>query len=75
MGANAFYDQQLEGDSGSGTVLGDLKGRTSGIGPVVSYTTKVWKHDLAAEVKWLPEIDVKNRLKGDLVWFKLGIVF
>jgi hypothetical protein len=29
--------------------------------------------DLAAEVKWLPEIDVTNRLSGDTVWFKLAI--
>jgi hypothetical protein len=75
VGANVFYYQQLNGDSGSGAFLGDFKGRTVGIGPVLSYTTKIWKKDLAAEVKWLPEIDVKNRLKGDIVWFKLGMVF
>ena len=75
VGANVFYYQQLNGDSGSGAVLGDFKGRTVGIGPVLSYTTKIWKKDFAAEVKWLPELDVKNRLKGDIVWFKLGMSF
>jgi hypothetical protein len=29
--------------------------------------------DLAAEVKWLPEIDVANRLSGNTVWFKLAV--
>jgi len=75
VGANAFFYQEITGDSGSGAVLGDFKGRTIGIGPVLSYATKIFKKDLVAEVKWLPEIEVKNRLKGDLIWFKLGMVF
>jgi hypothetical protein len=75
IGANGFYYQQISGDSGSGAVLGDFKGRTVGIGPVLSYITKIWGRDLAAELKWLPEIDVKNRLEGDYIWFKLGMVF
>jgi hypothetical protein len=29
--------------------------------------------DIAAEVKWLPEIDVTNRLSGNTVWFKLAV--
>jgi len=53
----------------------DFKGRTLGIGPVLSYATKIWKKDLVAEVKWLPEMDVEKRLKGDTIWFKLGMVF
>jgi hypothetical protein len=36
VGANAFYCQQITGDSGSGARLGDVKGRTIGIGPVLS---------------------------------------
>ena len=76
VGANFFYYQQLEDDSGSGAkFFGDFKGRTIGIGPVLSYITKVWQHDLAAELKWLPEIDVGNRLKGDSIWFKLAMAF
>jgi len=46
-----------------------------GIGPVLSYITKIWGKDLVAEVKWLPELDVKNRLEGDYIWFKLGMAF
>jgi hypothetical protein len=75
VGANGFYYQQINGDSGSGARLGDFKGRTVGIGPVLSYATKIWKKDLVAEVKWLPDIDVEKRLKGDYIWFKLGMVF
>lgn len=76
VGANFFYYQQIEADSGPGTeVLGDFKGRSIGIGPVVSYVTKVWSKDLVAEVKWLPELDVSNRLEGDYIWFKVGMLF
>jgi hypothetical protein len=43
---------------------------------VVSYVTKLGqKTDLAFEVKWLQELNVEHRLKGDLVWVKLGLSF
>jgi hypothetical protein len=76
VGANGFYYDQVSGDSGSGAaILGDFEGRTVGVGPVLSYARKVRGKDLVAELKWLPEFDVKNRLEGDYVWFKLGMVF
>ena len=77
VGANGFYYQQVTGDSGAGVppFLGEFKGRTVGVGPVVSYATKVSQKDLVAEIKWLPEMSVENRLKGDIVWFKVGMLF
>jgi hypothetical protein len=76
VGANWFYYQQITGDSGSGAKLGSFYGRDIGIGPVLSYTHKLGsKTQLAAEVKWLPELDVQNRTKGDIIWFKLALVF
>jgi hypothetical protein len=65
----------VTGDSGAGARLGDFQGRTVGIGPVVSYATKIRATDLVAEVKWLPELEVNKRLKGDYVWFKLAVLF
>ena len=75
VGANGFYYRQITGDSGSGATLGDFEGRTVGVGPVLSYVRKVGKSDLVAELKWLPELDVEKRLKGDMIWFKLGVLF
>jgi hypothetical protein len=76
IGANGFYYQQLSGDSGSGARLGDFEGMTAGVGPVLSYVCKLGqKTDLLAELKWLPEVSVDNRLKGDYVWFKLVLAF
>lgn len=31
------------------------------------------KRQLVAEAKWLPEIDVSKRLKGDIAWVKLAV--
>jgi len=76
IGANGFYYQQISGDSGAGAVLGGFEGRTVGVGPILS-----WLYENAhgttflAEAKWLPELDTKRRLKGDLVWFKFAILF
>ncbi len=78
VGANAFYYQQITGDKVRGPLgreFEGFEGRTVGVGPVLSFTTKLGKKDLAAELKWLPELEVQNRLKGDYVWFKLGLVF
>jgi hypothetical protein len=75
VGANGFFYQQITGDSGSGAKLGSFKGQTAGVGPVLSYVHKVGKATLAAELKWLPELVVENRLKGDWIWFKLGLIF
>lgn len=75
VGANGFYYQQLTGDSGPGARLGDLEGRTVGVGPVLSYIRSVGKTQLLTEIKWLPELDVEKRLEGDYVWFKIGFLF
>lgn len=75
IGANAFYYQQVTGDSGSGTKLGGFEGMTAGVGPVLNYILPIGKNTLAAEVKWLPELDTKNRLQGDSVWVKAVFQF
>jgi len=75
VGANAFYYQQIAGDSGSGATLGDFKGHTVGVGPVASYAMKLDGVQGAVELKWLPELDTKNRIKGDYFWIKIGAVF
>lgn len=75
IGVNAFYYDQVTGDSGAGATFGDFMGSTSGLGPVLSYAGKVGGADMIAELKWLHETDTKNRLSGDYVWFKLLFKF
>ena len=75
LGANGFYYQQVNGDSGDGASLGGFEGRTIGVGPVLSYMTKVGETDVVFEAKWLPELETEHRLEGDIVWIKAAVLF
>ena len=75
VGANAFYLQQTTGDSGSGARLGSFEEMTVGVGPALSYAAQFSKVGLAAEVKWLPQLGTQNTLKGNYIWFKVGVQF
>lgn len=74
-GVNSYWYEQVEGDSGAGANLGDFAGRTAGLGPVLSYATKLGDVDLIAELKWLHEFETKRRPEGDYIWFKLVAKF
>ena len=75
LGAEGFYFQQVTCDSGSGAVLGCFKGQTAGLGPVLGYILPLGQQSLAVELKWLPELDTKNRLNGDYLWLKMVYKF
>ncbi len=75
VGVSAFYYKQVTADSGDGATLGDFEGKSVGIGPVVSYASKIATHDIVAELKWLHETDTEKRLEGDIVWFKFVYKF
>ena len=75
LGAEGFYFEQVTGDSGDGATLGDFKGRTAGLGPVLGYIQPFGKESLVVELKWLPELDTKNRLEGDYIWLKVVYKF
>ena len=70
FGLEAFYYDQLTGDSGAGATLGDFKGMTTGLGPLIGYIKPMGKQNLVLEAKWLTELDTKNRVKGDIIWLK-----
>jgi len=75
IGANTWHYKQITGDSGTGAKLGSFEGRSSGIGPTLSFIKQTKTVLVAAEVKWLPELSVEKRLEGDFVWAKLALVF
>jgi hypothetical protein len=75
IGLEAWYFEQVTSDSGAGARLGDFKGRTAGIGPVLGYIQPIGQDKLVLEVKWLPELDTRNRLQGDVVWLKMVYAF
>ena len=75
IGGEGFYFDQLTGDSGDGAKLGDFKGRTAGLGPVLGYVLPLGKQTLVSELKWLTEIETKRRLEGDFIWVKVVYKF
>ena len=75
VGVEAWYFEQETCDSGSGATLGCFKGRTAGIGPVLGCIQPIGKYKLLVELKWLPELETKNRLNGDYIWLKMVYTF
>lgn len=70
LGLEGFYFDQLTCDSGAGAVLGCFKGMTAGLGPELGYIKPLGKDTLILELKWLTEMDVRNRVEGDYLWLK-----
>jgi hypothetical protein len=70
VGISAFYYKQVSPDSGAGATLGAFEAMDWGLGPVLSYVSKIAEHDVILELKWLHEFDTQYRLQGDIVWFK-----
>ena len=75
LGVEGFYLQQLNADSGQRDIFGDFKGRTVGAGPTLGYVLPIGENTLVTELRWLPELDTKNRLQGDSIWLKLVYQF
>lgn len=75
VGASGYWYQQVTDDSGSGARLGGFRGRTSGLGPVISWTRKLGGTDLIAEFKWLHELETENRMEGNFFWGKIAFRF
>jgi len=75
LGLEGFYFRQVTGDSGSGATLGEFKGMTTGLGPVIGYVKPLGSNSLALEAKWLTELDTKKRLEGDYLWLRAAYKF
>jgi hypothetical protein len=75
LGVEGFWFEQVTGDSGEGAVLGDFKGRTAGLGPVLGYVKPLGAQSLALEFKWLAEMETQKRLEGDYLWLRMAYKF
>jgi hypothetical protein len=75
LGLEGFWLQQVSADSGQRPILGDFKGRSAGIGPVLGYLLPMGDENFVAELRWLPELETKNRVEGDYIWLKLVYQF
>jgi hypothetical protein len=66
VGFVGYHYQQVTGDSGSGALLGDFKGRVTALGPSINRTFLLGSIPVQSSLKYMKEFDVENRLKGDV---------
>jgi len=65
LGLHGYYYKQVEGDSGTGAILGDFKGESYGIGPSILWTPKVGHWYPTITANWRHDLDATNRLESD----------
>jgi hypothetical protein len=68
--------QQITDDGGSApAVLHGFVGRAFGIGPIVTYSTKLGKNHLDFSARWIHDFDVSKRVAGDGFNFTASLKF
>ena len=65
IGMHGYYYDQIEGDSGSGAILGDFKGESYGIGPSFLWVPASGGGKFSVSGTWLHDLDATNRLESD----------
>jgi hypothetical protein len=70
----AYYFNQVSGDSGSGATLGPFKGEVGGLGVTGAYNFKIAdKIPAALRLHATTEFDATNRLEGNTVWLDFSM--
>jgi len=68
--------QQVTDDEGTlADRLNGFVGRSFGIGPIVTYSTKLGKSHLDFNARWIHDFDVKNAVEGDGFNFTASLKF
>jgi hypothetical protein len=57
--------QQVNDDEGAPAVLNGFVGRAFGIGPIVTYSTKLGTSHLDFSARWIHDFDVSKRVEGN----------
>ena len=75
VGFHGYYYEQVEGDSGSGAVLGNFKGDSVGIGAALIWLPKFAEGRVLATMKWLHDVEASNRIEADYAVAELVVTF
>ena len=73
VGLTGYIYEQLTGDSGSGDLLGDFKGRTFAVGPQLGYFAEVGGQKWYVSLKGYKEFSVEHRTEGWNLWLAVVI--
>lgn len=81
-GFTGYAYQQIGDDSGAGarsikSAFGakSLRAQVYGVGPIVSYSTKLGDQAVSFKLKYIKEFGGKRRFEGQKLWFTAGVVF
>jgi hypothetical protein len=76
LGFVESWIQQVTDDGGkTAQALSGFVGRAFGIGPIVTYSTKLGKSHLDFSARWIHDFDVSNRVEGDGFNFTASLKF
>jgi hypothetical protein len=75
IGFHGYYYEQVEGDSGSGAVLGNFKGDSVGIGAALLWLPAFAEGRVLATMKWLHDVEASNRIEADYAVAELVVTF
>jgi hypothetical protein len=67
--------EQIGADRGSGAKLGPFKAQSIGVGPALSYSTKLSRVPVVFSAKWERDVQARNTFKGDVVDVGMTVVF
>jgi hypothetical protein len=72
IGAQAYYFNQVTGDSGPGAKLGPFEGRIGGVGGTAAYSFAIGHTPMILRGRIMTEFDAVNRLSGTSYWLDLS---
>ena len=75
LGFVESWIQQVNDDAGAPAALHGFSGRAFGIGPIVTYSTKLGKSHLDLSARWIHDFDVAKRVEGDGFNFSASLKF
>lgn len=77
IGLTGYLYEQVTGDKGGalGFQVSDFKGRGIGIGPAVLYGAKIAGKEMTFILKWITDLESKNRMDGDLLMLSTAFKF
>jgi hypothetical protein len=67
--------QQVNDDEGAPAALNGFVGRAFGIGPIITYSTKLGKSHLDFSARWIHDFDVSKRVEGNAFNFSASLKF
>jgi hypothetical protein len=76
IGVIGSWIQQITDDGGTtADRLNGFVGRAFGVGPILTYSTKLGKSHLDFNARWVHELENRNRPEGDLFQFSATLKF